>query len=508
MTTLARASIIISLGNFANFLVSAGKSIVVAKYFGTGNELDSFFIAYIPFLILNGILVSSMQYSIIPVIVDLSEKGEERMGILLFNSFFTLSVIIFLSLGVLMFLFSESIVGLLAPGFGTEKTRLAGKILRIISPAIVISGASEIINSLFHSKRKFGLPIFGGLVNISLSFLYLLIFLYQGIHALAFGMVLGSCAQCGISLWGAYRERMGVALTYRFANVGFPLVFHNLVPMFLSILFTNVNLAVDQIMASVLPAGSVSALNYASNMNNIFHQVFIYSIGSAVLPFLSHYVAKGNLVEMKNTFKLGIRVVFYILLPITIIILIVGEPVVELVFQRGVFDNYSTLFVSNAWKAFSLGMIAMGVGILGVRILTALQMTKVLAYISFFNIFMNVTLNWVLMKFYGHVGIALSTSISYLVSSILIMVSIYKIIGDMQLEELLIPLKKILYWASLSGIVNYIVLFLLSFIQSRIFAALFSAMIGLSLYLIVSWKEKSMEFQIIVDNLRFKDKPA
>ncbi|OGP76984.1 MAG: hypothetical protein A2W09_06135 [Deltaproteobacteria bacterium RBG_16_50_11] len=112
------------------------------------------------------------------------------------------------------------------------------------------------------------------------------------------------------------------------------------------------------------------------------------------------------------------------------------------------------------------------------------------------------------MKFYGHVGIALSTSISYIVSSIWIMVSIYKIIGDMQLEELLIPLKKILYWASLSGIVNYIVLFLLSFIQSRIFAALFSAVVGLSLYLIVSWKEKSMEFQIIVDNLRLKDKPA
>ena len=97
MTTLARATIIISIGNFANFLINAAKSIVIAMCFGTGKELDSFFIAYIPFMILNGILVSSMQYAIIPKLVELSGKGKGEQASMMFRSFFSFSLLLFSS---------------------------------------------------------------------------------------------------------------------------------------------------------------------------------------------------------------------------------------------------------------------------------------------------------------------------------------------------------------------------------------------------------------------------
>ena len=87
-------------------------------------------------------------------------------------------------------------------------------------------------------------------------------------------------------------------------------------------------------------------------MNGIFHQVFIYSIGSAVLPFLAYYVSRGNLAEMKNTLRLGIRVIFYILLPVTVMILILCA--LALLSQVG-FDPTESWYLTNVRMKGRLG---------------------------------------------------------------------------------------------------------------------------------------------------------
>jgi putative peptidoglycan lipid II flippase len=503
MTTLARAAIIISVGNFASILVNAAKAIVVAMYFGTGNALDSYFIAYIPFLILNGILVASMQYSIIPMLVEISERGEKEQESRLFGSFFSLSLVLFLSLSVLLFGFSDSFVRLLAPGFGIEKSRFTAHLLEIISPTIFISGASEIINSRFHSEKKFWPPILANITNIVVSFAYLLVFYRQGIRALAFGMVLGSCAQFGVSALSARRESMRIELGVRFSTAELSMVFRNLVPMFLSILFANINLAVDQMMASSLPGGSISSLNYANNIIGIIQQVSVYSIGSAILPFLSQQVASGNLGDLKTTFRLGIRMMVFIMLPVTIYILILGEPAIALFFQRGAFEHQSTVGVANALKAFSLGLIALSLGILGVRILTAFQLTRSLAYISFGNVFVNVTLNWILMKYYGYIGIALSTSLSYMISCLLISFVTRRTIGGFDLREVLKPVGRITIWSIVSGLVSA-VYFIVPWGSYEYPAVLLAGGFGVIVYIILALNGRSEELKLILENLKVR----
>ena len=501
MATIAGAAIVITIGTFFNILFNAVKAIIIAKYFGTGPGLDAFFIAIILPVVVSGIVVASIQSSIIPVLIEYKTKGQEEEGYRIFHSSFTLSLLVFILVSLLMILFSGGIISLIAPGFKDERHLIASNLMRIVAPVLFIGGISDLIGALFNVHKKFAIPAFGGAINVLVSLAYLLLFKSQGVFALAIGLLAGSSVQCIYTVLMAIKGGLKLGISFHFKDPGVKKVFHVMVPMLLGTTFSNLNLTIDQIMASVLPAGSVSALNYAKHINDIVAQLFIFSIGSAILPFFSQQIAEGKIDELKNTFSLAVRMAFFLLMPITVFIFVLGTPVIQVVLQRGAFDYASTLAVAGALKAFAVGLTIFGIGMIAVKVLTSLQMTKILTLVAFVNVFINIALNAILMRYMAHVGIALSTSITYFCALVLLVYFMKRAVGKINFVEMFAPAAKVVIISAVSGIAVYGVapdgdnVTLLSVCLSGAFAVF--------LYAFLSWIGKAEELRVLFDQLKF-----
>jgi len=495
LPTIAGAAIVITVGTLFNILFNAIKAIIIAKYFGTGPGLDAFFIAIILPMAVSGIIVASIQSSIIPVLIEYKTNGQEKEGYRIFHSSFTISLLVLVFLSLLTVLFSEGIISLIAPGFKDERHLLASNLLRLVAPVLLIAGISDLIGALFNVHKKFAIPAFGGAINVLVSLSYILLFKSQGIYALAIGLLAGSSVQCIYTVLMAIKGGLRLGINFHFKDPGVKKVFHVMVPMLLGMSFSNLNLTIDQIMASVLPAGSVSALNYARHINGIVAQLFIFSIGSAILPFFSQQIAEGKIDELKNTFSLAVRMAFFFLMPITVFIFVLGTPVIQVVLQRGSFDHTSTLAVSGALKAFAVGLTIMAIGIIIVRVLTSLQMTGILTFVALINVFINITFNFILMKYLSHVGIALSTSITYLCSTALLIYFMKKHIGSINATSFILPLVRIITISFVAGFVIY--LLLLIGLKATMVNVLLMGVLGIVIYLILAWVARVEELKVL-----------
>ena len=495
MASVGSATIVISLGTFFGILINAVKAIVIAKYFGTGSHLDAYFVAMILPLVLSGILVASMQTSIIPIFVEYHAKGKEQDAFDLFHSFLTISLALFVGIGLLLISFSRPIVSMLAPGIQDDRLVLASRLLIIITPTILVGGACDIIGSLFNATKRFAVPAFGGAINILVSLVFLVIWKSQGVFALAYGALLGSFVHFIYLIVGARFAGLRIALSRNIYGPGIKRVLLLMIPMLLGATFSNINITVDQIMASGLSPGSIASLNYANNINSFLGQMFVFSMGAAILPFFSQQIAEGRLEDMKKTFSAAVRMGLFLLTPITVFIVVLGTPIIRIIFERGAFDSNSTAAVSGALKAFALGLPVMSIGIMVVRVFTSLQMTRLIAGVAFANIFINISMNAILMRSLGHVGIALSTSITYFFSTMLLLYFMGRRVGKIPIEEIAIPACKVGAISTLMGIVLYTAKRSLS--GDTLPDVFLLGCFGVLFYIFLSWLWKVDEWQVL-----------
>jgi putative peptidoglycan lipid II flippase len=184
-------------------------------------------------------------------------------------------------------------------------------------------------------------------------------------------------------------------------------------------------------MASTLSSGSIAALNFAIKLHSMLTQMFIMVISRVVLPFFAQQVAEENIEALKATYILTIKKVLFLLLPISALIIVFGGFIVQMLFERGAFSAQSTAATAGAWIAYTIGLPIQAVGILTARVYNALQDNKTLMYVSGVSIGLNILLNWTFMKIWGHVGIALSTSGVYVLTTIVLVYLLNKKLGSL-----------------------------------------------------------------------------
>jgi putative peptidoglycan lipid II flippase len=183
-------------------------------------------------------------------------------------------------------------------------------------------------------------------------------------------------------------------------------------------------------MAAMLPPGSVAALGYARKIVNVSVVVGAIPLGAATLPYFSDMVAKGAWESCRHTLRTYTGLIFLVTVPVTAGMVVFARPLVRILFQRGAFTAYDTAVVSHAEAWLALQVPFYLVGNMAVRLISALKRNGVLMIIAAVNTILNAVLNWVLMRRYGVAGIALSTSIVYVVSCVLVFVSLYVLMGN------------------------------------------------------------------------------
>ncbi|PIE35305.1 hypothetical protein CSA56_04755 [candidate division KSB3 bacterium] len=419
---IQQASLILMAGRLSANAVGFVKSLLIAAYYGTSAELDVYVLSLAPFRLVSGVLLGSIQAAFIPRYLDLiSRKGKQQA----WTMFLTFLCCMMLGTGfvsIMLILGSPFIAEYLGAGFTAHQVEFTESLLKLSALVLIFNMLGETGRYVFSAHKRFVLSAFIPLLSIIVSLGYLLYYHIIGVSALMYGLILGMLVQGLVIMYLLRRFYAEERLTlFSPFHPEIQQTIRVMMPLLIGTAFAHANIVIDQMMASTLPGGSIASLHYAVKLHSLFSQVFIMAVSRAALPFFAQQSAEHAIDALKETFLLTGKRMLYILLPISVCILVFGEPIIRLLFQRGAFNSYSTSATAGAWMAYAIGLPVQAIGILTARVYNALQENKTLMYVSGGSVILNILFNWIFMKPWGHVGIALSTSGVYTVTTVVLL---------------------------------------------------------------------------------------
>jgi putative peptidoglycan lipid II flippase len=445
--TIFRHSLIYGGVSFAAYGLSMVKAIVVAKWFGISPEMDAFVLATLVPNLVGALVTSTTAGALVPVLARAAKDGPLARATV-FRSAFLIFFCICLLLTSIVALCSGLIARHLGPALDPYRLMLATRMLRWASILIVSTGVYAFCSAELLSRKRYAIVAAAPAIATSLSLALVVLLHGLGPDILVWSLICGTVVQAIVILVPTWTASAGGskmawrsplvtrAITAQWALLGAAVI-------------GVANVFIDQLFSVLLPAGNVSALNYASSLNSVLMQTCVMSLAWVALPELSLLVASGNLDELRARLRYCIVLAVMISAPVTASVIVFGEKAIQVVLQHGRFAQNSTHLVFLAWLGFSLGLVPAAVGMIIVRLINALDQNAILLRIGAFLLIANVLLDYAFVRFWGLFGICLSTSLVYYLS------------------------LAILFWVmrpQLGGVLNLKMLKLLSFILAAGFA--------------------------------------
>jgi len=396
------------------------KDIIVAARFGTSSEMDSYLVALtIPALVIAWFR-SPIRSGFVPLFTErLEQYGEHRAwkdaGI-----FLTDFLLLILVVTVIVLVFAPLLVSLVAPGFGESSHALATSLTRVMAFSILFSTMAGLFANTLHCYRNFAIPGLGRPIN-NVIMILAAVFLTKthGIHGLAYGILLGSITHAAVQLPSILRRAKGLTLHIDFRHPMFLGVMRLALPLFIGMAGAKLDDVVDRIFASMLAEGSISGLSYALRLIELPKEILIVGFSTVLFPFFSTMAARGRIDELADKLMAAMRIAFFILLPASIGMAMLGEPFVRLLFQRGAFDDESMRFTVSALLLYTPTIWALGISSIMTSAFVAMKDTKRPVIAGFVRLGLKVGLIFIFMRMFESAGVALSTSVSHVFKLVL-----------------------------------------------------------------------------------------
>jgi putative peptidoglycan lipid II flippase len=189
-------------------------------------------------------------------------------------------------------------------------------------------------------------------------------------------------------------------------------LFKNMIPAILGGGVMQINILIDQAIASFLSIGSITILTLADRINQLPLALIGTAIGTVLLPNLSKKLRSNNIEEAYITQNRALEISLLLSIPSSIAFIICGECFCALIYERGAFNHADTIHTAQALKAFAIGLP----GYIIVKVLTpsffANGDTRTPVKISIICLIANIIFSLILIRLFDYVGIAISTSIS------------------------------------------------------------------------------------------------
>jgi len=400
-------------------LAATVKELVVARQFGTGDTMDALLIAFLlPSYAVN-VLAGSCSTALVPTFVQVREnEGQEKAqqllsGVIIWNT------AVLAAVSVLLALTGSFILPILGSGFSITKVALSRSLFFVFLPILLISGLKMTWAAILNACDRFALvalsPIMIPLATIAML---LLVGRTWGIYALAVGTLAGYLIEAALLAWGL--KGNGFCLIPRWHGLDHALrkVINQYIPVVAGAFLMCGTMLVDQSMAAMLGTGSVATLNYGGKVVTLILGIGSVSLSTAVFPHFSHMVAVYDWAGIRHTLKTYTYLILLVTIPLTLTLVYFSEPLVHLLFERGAFTSMDTWRVSQVQALFLLQVPVYFLGILIVRLISSLNMNRVLMETAVINLLCKIAFNYLLMQRLGAAGIALSTTLMYVVSLI------------------------------------------------------------------------------------------
>ncbi|CEQ22847.1 virulence factor MviN [[Clostridium] sordellii] len=456
MSKVAKAAVGLMAATLIAKILGFGRELALASAYGAGGTSDAFLVAMnIPAVIFSAI-GTSLGTAFIPLYCDVDAKIGKKASLKFTNNVLNIVVLMCLIVSVIGVVFTGPIVKLFAVGFEGKTLIDAIYFTRVLILGMGFLGISYIMMAFLQVKGNFVIP---GLMSVPYNILIIVsIFasVYINPNILPWGTLFGLSLQFIFQYPFARKNGFRYKPTIDLKDPYLKRMIWLIGPVLIGVAVTQVNAIVDRTIASTLVAGSISALNYATKLNQFVMGMFIVSISSVIYPMLSKLSTENNKKKFKQSIVTSINVVILIIIPISVGAIILAHPIVKLLFQRGEFDARATEMTAIALIFYSVGMLGFGLrDILG-KIFYSLQDTKTPMINGIIAMILNIVLNLAFVKFTNMQlgGLAFATSISSLVTIALLSVSLRKKIGAFGGKKIISVLIKSIISALLMALVT------------------------------------------------------
>lgn len=390
------------------------KDVIVASKFGTTATMDAFLVAFTMPTLVTQWLRTPVRGGFVPLFTEsLEKKGEDeawRNAGIFIADFMVLAI----TLAAIAMVAAPWLVSAVAPGFDPEYQDLATSLTRIMLLSLFIGAGVGILTHVLHVHGNFALPAAAQpLGNIMIILAALTLTTRYGIRGIAYGVVLGSAADA-IVMWPAvWRLRKNLRLRIDFSNPMFRGVMRLALPLIIGMAGAKLDDVIDRIFASQLAPGSISGLAYALRLIELPKEILVGAFSIVLFPLFSRLAARERYDELGDKLITSLRLAFFVLLPVSVAMAMLGEPFVRLIFQRGAFGEESVSFTVSALLLYTPTIWALGLTSIMAAGFIAMKNTKTPVIVGFVRLGFKIALVFALIGTYQHSGIALATSVSH-----------------------------------------------------------------------------------------------
>ena len=407
---------IIGFATVISRLLGFLRDILIAGFFGTRMYAQAFVVAFrIPNMLRDLIGEGATNAAFVPVLSEYLETKKREEFWHLANVLLNVILIVLSVVSLLGIFLSPVIVRFMAPGFisDSEKFRVTVQLTRLMFPYVLLVGLFAYSMGILNSLKHFSMPAFApAILNISII---LCAVLKQGsVTALAEGVLIGGVIQLVVQI-PVLAAKGFVPFQKGLYHPAVKKIGVLLVPRILGSCVYQISIFINTMLASlsnIVGEGGVAALYYANRIFQFPLAIFGIAVAQAALPTMSRQALEAGLDRLKATLSFSLKAVNFIMIPSSLGLIVLARPITSALFERGMFDNYSTVITAQALLFYSIGLFSYA----GIKILVScfysLKDTFTPVKIASVSLILNILLNVIFMFPLKVSGLALATSFS------------------------------------------------------------------------------------------------
>jgi putative peptidoglycan lipid II flippase len=395
------------------------RTVVQAAVFGANALTDAFVAATVyPNLVFAGIN-GAITTTFIPLYTEIREQEGRQAAFRYANVVQTALMLALVGIEILGYVSARAVLPLYLPGW-VHKTRDGWNLIQltleltwVMLPSLIFMGMAGVQTGLLQAEQEFGVPAALGIPqNILIVAAMLTLASRVGIFAAAIGTLAGGMSMLVVQAWPLRRLGYRFRLLWDWDHPQLRRMGRMVLPVFVSTFVGQAGFIVDRILASSLPSGSISALNYASLINNVVLGVFVTALVTVLYPALSRYTARQDLSGFVNVVRRSLGVLTLVTMPVTIGVIVLATPIVRVVYQHGAFTTRATGQTAFALIFFAVGLVASSASTLLPRAFFSLKDTRTPTFYGIAAVGVNIIADLILVHPLRQGGLALGTSLA------------------------------------------------------------------------------------------------
>ncbi len=456
---IIKATGIILAVNLIVKLLGFVREAFIAGGFGASGYTDAYLVAYtIPYF-LQAILGYALVTAVVPILTKYWVDDDREQAYHVGSSLINLTAISMAILSVLGIFCAPALVAVTAPNLPAPVAANAIVMTKIMFPAVFFMGVGMVLTGVLNSRYSFAVAAFAPGASNIIIILAVIFFASTGIFSLAWGTLISFAAFFIIQIFPLRRTGFRYRFILDLKHPAVKGVMLDIWPIILGVAVNQIYLLLNRVFASGMGEGSISALNYAGKLMNLPIGIFVAAVATAVYPLLAEKALQKDTRGLGETMNRGLGLVGLVALPSAVGLIVLREPIVQLLFQHGQFDAFDTQITAYALLFMTFGLFFAAVNMILTRAYYATGDVKMPVVIGLVSIGVNVAASLAFMSTLQHGGLALANSLALASNTILLYYFLRKRLPSMGTRSDVISMVKMVIASITMGVVLYGVLF-------------------------------------------------